>query len=101
MDYAIEWTESAQADFEAAIRQLAIDSPQAAEALRVAALESVDVLARLPFIGPPYERDRRNQTREILCKPYRIFYRVDEAASRVYILRVWHSARREPRLPMA
>jgi len=62
-------------------------------------LESVEVLARFPLIGPAYERDRTGRTREILCRQYRIFYRVIEEKRRVEILTVWHSARREPKLP--
>ena len=67
--------------------------------MRAEILEHVELLSRLPLIGPIYERDRSRRTREILCRNYRIFYRVDDAQRRVEILSVWHGARREPKLP--
>jgi plasmid stabilization system protein ParE len=99
MDLEIVWTEPALADFEAAIRHIATDDPDAAEKMRLELLASVEVLARFPFIGPVYERDRTGRTREILCKPYRIFYRVQEAEGKVEILTIWHGSRRDPKLP--
>ena len=71
----------------------------AAESLRLSVLDHVELLARFPFIGPPYERDRTGRAREIQCGVYRIFYRVNEAEKRVEILTVWHGSRSEPTLP--
>lgn len=99
MDFEIVWTESAVADLEAAVRHMAIQSPAAAEDLRDELLASVEILGRFPFIGPAYERDRTGRTREIICRRYRLFYRVREPQRRVEILNVWHGSRREPRLP--
>jgi plasmid stabilization system protein ParE len=99
VDSEIVWTEPAVDDLEAAVRYVGEQSQDAAEALRLELLESVEVLARFPFIGPAYERDRTGRTREILCRRYRIFYRVQEPLRRVEILTIWHGSRREPRLP--
>ena len=100
MDWRVTWSESALADVEAAVRELARQSGAAvAESLRAALFDSVRVLSRLPGIGPVYEADVSGQTREILCLPYRVFYRLDESERRVDVVMVWHSARREPRLP--
>jgi plasmid stabilization system protein ParE len=99
MDWEIIWTEPAVADLEQIVRTAASHNPTVAESLRVELLESVEVLARFPWIGPLYERDRSGRTREILCRQYRIFYRAREEQRRVEILTLWHSARREPKLP--
>jgi plasmid stabilization system protein ParE len=99
MDWEVVWTEPAVADLEQIVRQAASRSPTTAESLRTEFLESVEVLARFPLIGPAYERDRTGRAREILCRRYRIFYRVLEEQRRVEILTIWHSARREPKLP--
>ena len=99
MDWQIVWTETAVADLEQIVRNAASRSPTTAASLRVELLESVEVLARFPLIGPAYERDRTGRAREILCRQYRIFYRLVEDRRRVEILTVWHSARREPKLP--
>jgi toxin ParE1/3/4 len=98
VDYQIVWTEPASADLEAIFDYIAVDNLSAAHLMRVEILEHVDLLARMPLIGPKYHRDRAGRTREIQCRSYRIFYRVDESAHRVEILTVWHGARREPKL---
>jgi len=99
MDWEIVWTEPAIVDLEGAIRRVATHNAPAAESLRADLLESVGVLVRFPLIGPIYERDRTGRAREILCRQYRIFYRVIEEKRVVEILAVWHSSRREPKLP--
>ena len=57
--------------------------------------ETVGTLARLPYLGPVYER--AEGIREVVCAPYLLFYRVSEDGSAVEIIRLWHGARREPR----
>jgi plasmid stabilization system protein ParE len=99
VDYTIAWTETALADLEVIVRHVAANSPAAAEKLRLELTQSVEVLARFPFIGPAYEDDPTNRVRQILCRRYRIFYQVDEIQSRVEIVTVRHGARQEPRFP--
>ena len=99
MDFDVVWTEPAVGDLEAVVRRVARDDSAAAETLREKLLESVEVLSRLPYIGPSYEKDQSGRTREIVCGKYRLFYRVLEADHRVEIVTVYHSSRREPRLP--
>jgi toxin ParE1/3/4 len=99
MDYEVVWSEPAAEQLEEIVRYIANDSVSAAEKIRIEILDHVELLARLPFSGPVYEADRKGRTREILCRKYRIFYRVDEAAHRVDILTVWHGARLDPILP--
>ena len=51
-----------------------------------------------PFIGPVFRRSRHRDIREILCRDYRIFYRVDEDRKMVEIPTVWHGARQKPEI---
>jgi plasmid stabilization system protein ParE len=99
VDWDVIWSESALADGEVAVRQSAKHSPAAAEELRAALFAATDILARLPEIGAVSEADESGRTREIACHQYRIFYRPRAADRRVDVILVWHSARREPRLP--
>ena len=99
MDWQVIWTEPALAAFEEAIRYLAEWNPSAAETMRLSILDHVESLARFPHIGPKYEPDQSGRSREIVCKPYRIFYRLDDAAKKVEVLTVWHGSRQEPELP--
>jgi plasmid stabilization system protein ParE len=52
MDWQVVWTETAVADLEQIVRNAVSRSPTSAESLRVELLESVEVLARFPLIGP-------------------------------------------------
>ena len=99
MDLEIIWTEPALEAFESAVRYIAERNPTAAEKVRQSILDHVETLSRFPYIGPRYEHDPNGRTREIVCRPYRIFYRVEESVGRVEILTVWHSSRQEPTLP--
>jgi len=81
------------------IRYILEQNSSAAETLRIRILDHVELLARLPFIGPSYERDQTGRAREIVCGVYRIFYRVNAAEKIVEILTVWHGSRAEPELP--
>jgi plasmid stabilization system protein ParE len=93
MDWEVAWTEPAVADFEAAVRSAARQSEASAESLRDALVQSVGMLAKFPEIGPVYERDRSGRTRDVVCRQYRIFYRLAESERRVEVLVVWHSSR--------
>ena len=99
MDFTVVWTEPALVDFELVIRCVFERNPTAAEGLRLSILDHTESLAKLPFIGPVYERDRTGRAREIVCGVYRIFYRVNENEKKVEILTVWHGSRTEPTLP--
>jgi addiction module RelE/StbE family toxin len=99
MEYQIVWTQPALADVDAITDYIARRNPSAAEKMRATILEHVEILGTFPLIGPVYPRDRRGLIREIVCKKYRIFYRVIEASKRVEILTVWHGSRQEPDLP--
>jgi plasmid stabilization system protein ParE len=99
MDYALIWSESSKCDLRAIVRYIARRNPSAARRTGTAITDSVRILRRFPLIGAQYERDPSGQTRELLFKTYRIFYRVDEVTKRVVILAVWQASRQEPDLP--
>lgn len=96
MDYQVIWTDTAIADLNDLCTYIAQDNPRAAERVGRGLLDHVRILATFPFIGPAYPRGARGPLREIVFRPYRIFYDVSEEARRVEILHVWHGARREP-----
>ncbi|HEU0011556.1 MAG TPA: type II toxin-antitoxin system RelE/ParE family toxin [Verrucomicrobiae bacterium] len=98
MDYQIIWSDAAIADLHEICAYIARDNPTAALRLGKGLLAHVRILAAFPLIGPAYPRGARGKLREIVYRPYRIFYDVDEQAQRVEILHVWHGAQEEPRL---
>jgi len=96
MDYQVIWSDAAIGDLHEICTHIARDNPQAAKRVGQGILEHVRILGSFPLIGPAYPRGARGPLREIVYRPYRIFYDVSESSRRVEILHVWHGAREEP-----
>lgn len=91
----VTWTDAALGDLEHAIRAIALHDARAAESFRAHTGETAGMLAHMPHIGPIYERAEGGRIREVICGPYRLFYRVSVDGTAVEI--IWHGARSEPR----
>ncbi|MBA3960404.1 MAG: type II toxin-antitoxin system RelE/ParE family toxin [Chthoniobacterales bacterium] len=98
MDFQVVWSDAAIADLHSLCSYIARDDPQAALRVGRGVLAHVRILTSFPLIGPTYPRGAHGSLREIVFRPYRIFYDVSEEAGRVEILHVWHGARKEPEL---
>ena len=97
--FEIAWNPATIADLDAAAAQR---TPPAAASLGAALSTDIARLASLPRLGAAFEGDSSGTAREIQCRQFRVIDRVDDAAKRVEILRVWPAARRgTPRLPGA
>jgi plasmid stabilization system protein ParE len=96
MDFRIVWTAPALEDLEALVRYIAQDDATAAARIGDKIVDHVSVLASFPEIGPVYRRRISGDVRQITCRPFRIFYRIERAKELVEILHVWHGARQEP-----
>jgi len=97
MDFKIVWSDGAIADLQEICSHIAKDNPKAALRIGQSIIDHVGVLASFPFIGPAYPRGSQGPLREIVYRPYRIFYDVSEDARKVEILHVRHGARQEPK----
>ncbi|WP_366931654.1 type II toxin-antitoxin system RelE/ParE family toxin [Nostoc sp. NOS(2021)] len=61
-------------------------------------LEKTKELSQFPFQGQKVsEFDERN-IRQLILKPYRIIYRVEQNKKQVSITRFWHASRFSPEL---
>lgn len=78
--YKVRWAESAVRDLEEIVSYIACDSPSAARKVlarlknRAASLEQTPLRGRLT---PELARLGLRQWRELIARPYRIIYRVD------------------------
>ncbi|MBD5778284.1 type II toxin-antitoxin system RelE/ParE family toxin [Pelagicoccus sp. NFK12] len=99
MDLKIVWTETALSDVESIVGYVADRNVDAARKLGADLISSVESLSSLPRQGRLYEPSREGgEVRELLCRGYRLFYRVKDGQGLVEIARVWHGARSEPRM---
>lgn len=96
MDFRVEITEPAIADLAEIVSYIARDNPGAATALGNNILDAALSLAVTPYKGNPYQR--LPCIRKLTLRPFKIFYRVQESRKLIEVLRVWHSARCEPKL---
>ena len=62
-------------------------------------ISKVAPLETFPRTGRIVPEFRDERLREIILSPYRIVFEIDDGEKIVAILRIWHGARGEPRLP--
>jgi plasmid stabilization system protein ParE len=96
MDFRVEIKDPAIADLAEIVSYIAQDNPKAAATVGNNLLDAVLSLARNPQKGSAYPK--LANIRKLTVRPFKIFYRVNDARKAVEVLRFWHSARREPRL---
>lgn len=96
MDFKIIWTAPALEDLQAVVRYIARNDPTAAVRVGDKIIDHIEVLKSFPEIGPVYRRRPAGDVRQITCRPFRVFYRLNRDKRLVEILHVWHGARQEP-----
>ncbi len=86
----IVWTESALIDLDEIAEYIALDKPNAAHNLVQQVFSKVEHLEQFPnSVKKPSELSRNTRYRELVVKPCRIFYRVQE--EKLYIVYVMRS----------
>lgn len=96
MDLRVVWTDPALRDLEDLVRYIAQDTAAAAIRIGDEIVSHVGVLAAFPEIGPVYRHRPGGDVRQITCRPFRVFYRVQHARHLIEVLHVWHGARQAP-----
>jgi plasmid stabilization system protein ParE len=56
-------------------------------------------LANFPEIGRKVTEFHQSELREIICRSYRIIYRLNRDKQQIHIVRFWHGARGFPHIP--
>lgn len=99
MVFQVVWSRTALRQLREVKDYIAADNPAAADKVVHEIEERADLLQTMPFGFPAYAPRLDENTRHTVVGRYRIFYRVVPDQNQVRILKVWHSSRREPRLP--
>jgi toxin ParE1/3/4 len=98
MAYKLIWSPAARDDLHDIVVFIARDNPNRAMSFGYKLISETDRLQEFPELGRIVPEYRNDQIREIIFRPYRIVYRVDQDNKRCEIARVWHSARGLPQL---
>ena len=83
------------------VRYIARHNSDAASRLGYELITRTERLADFPEIGRSVPEFRQQNLREIICRSYRIIYRLRPDEQQVQIVRFWHGARGFPHIPSA
>jgi len=97
MDYKVLITDAAIYDLAQIIRFVAQDDSISAARVGEKLIGRVSRLATLAERFPLH--DKRRAIRKMTVAPYLIFYTIERNAAAVYVLHIWHGARRPPHFP--
>jgi toxin ParE1/3/4 len=93
MDYKVVLAPRAIADLRDIVLYITPDRPDTAKRLGLALIERTKVLGEFPLSGRVVREFNQRLIRELVLKPYRIVYRIDEVRKVVGVARYWHGAR--------
>ncbi|MDX2213220.1 MAG: type II toxin-antitoxin system RelE/ParE family toxin [Oculatellaceae cyanobacterium bins.114] len=92
MDYTVILSPKAVGDLEAIVRYITLNNPEAARMVGQNLLNKAKELSQFPLKGQMVPEFNSPDIRQVILKPYRIVYRVEEDRKRISIARFWHSA---------
>jgi toxin ParE1/3/4 len=92
MDYIVILSPKAVGDLETIVRYISLTNPGAARKVGQTLLKKAEELSQFPFKGQKVPEFDSPNIRQLVLKPYRVVYRVEEDKKRVSIARFWHSS---------
>lgn len=99
MGWQIIIAPSARTDLADIVRYIARHNPDAAARLGYELITRTEILANFPEIGRVVPEFRQPNLRELICRSYRVIYRLRRDEQCIDIVRFWHAARGFPRIP--
>jgi toxin ParE1/3/4 len=90
---------SARADLAGIVRYIARHNSDAAARLGYELITRAESLAAFPEKGRVVAEFRQSNLREVICRSYRVIYRLYHDEQRIEIVRFWHAARGFPHIP--
>jgi toxin ParE1/3/4 len=98
MAYRVIWSPTATLDLKELRDYIAEDNPGAAVAFVKAIFEAIERLPAFPNSGRMVPEFGDPTIREVIRKPCRVVYRIEEPGKEIQIARVWYAARGIPEL---
>ena len=93
MAYRVIWSDSARSDLRSIVRYIARDDQTIARRFGERIISSVEKTTAFPRSGRMVPEQRNDLIREIILSPYRIIFQIDDAALKINVMKIWHSAR--------
>ncbi len=95
MDYRVVLAPRAIDDLRDIVLYISPDRPEAAHRLGSVLIEKTKMLGVFPQSGRIVPEFGNPMIRELILKPYRIVYRIDEGSGIIGIARFWHGSRED------
>lgn len=92
MDYTVILSPKSVGDLETIVQYIALNNPTAARKVGQSLLDKTKELSQFPFKGQIVPEFNSSNIRQVILKPYRIVYRVEEDKKRISVARFWHSS---------
>jgi toxin ParE1/3/4 len=99
MGWQVVIAPSARFDLADIVRYIAQHNSDAAARLGFELITRTESLAQFPEIGRMVPEFRQPDLREIICRSYRIIYRLKRDNQQIQVVRFWHGARGFPHIP--
>ncbi len=96
MAFQIDWTENARNDLREIVKYIALDNVAAAAHLSDRILLRLETVSELPLSNRTVPEKDDDTIREIILRPYRIIYQIDEMKNSIHVLRIWNAFRGTP-----
>ena len=96
--YQVVWSKRSLGDLRRITTTIAAENPTAAEATGLEILRRIQTLRQFRRSGVAVPEVEESTTRQVVCSPFRIIYRIRPAKKQILVLRIWHGARGQPRL---
>ena len=96
MGHKVIWTDEAIADLRQIVVHIAKHNPSAAVKVGEELIRKSLMLTEHARMGRMLRESKRDTLREVIIRPYRLIYEIDDASSTVKVRVLWHGARKEP-----
>jgi addiction module RelE/StbE family toxin len=96
MGHKVIWTSEAISDLRRLVNYIAQDNPAAAVSLGEELIRKSLLLSEHPRMGRMLRESKRDDLRELIVRPYRLIYEINDESATIIVGALWHGARREP-----
>lgn len=96
MGHKVIWTDEAITDLRQLVEFIAQENPAAAVKLGEEIIRKSLQLSEQPRLGRRLRELKRDTLRELIIRPYRLIYEIDDQAGTIRVRVLWHGARQEP-----
>lgn len=98
MGFRVVLSDTAESDLEGIVRYISQDNSPSGARIGRAIVAHFRILESSPRLGRRVPEFRTDTLREIVHRPYRLIYKINDAEQVIEVVRIWHAARGTPEI---